>query len=294
MTSSPIAYRNGEFVSLDKLTVPPQDLGFMWGVTVAEQLRTFRGELFQLAEHLNRLRTSLQIVGVDVDITAIEDAAKQIVKHNYALEDSNTDLGVTIFVTPGLSSTYSPHTEPNPLIGVHSYPLRFTLWKSKYDDGQVCELSSVTQVPTDCWPRHLKARSRMHYFLADQQVRKRNPNARAILLDDEGYVNEASTANVLAYFNDEGFVSPPLEDILPGVSLRYVEAIVQQRGGSFTYRKLTAKELADADEIFLTSTPFCLLPISQLDEEKLTQRSRFNELLSDWSQAVNVDIRNQT
>ena len=84
MTSSPIAYRNGEFVSLDKLTAPPQDLGFMWGVTVAEQLRTFRGELFQLAEHLNRLRTSLQIVGVDVDITAIEDAAKQIVKHNYA------------------------------------------------------------------------------------------------------------------------------------------------------------------------------------------------------------------
>jgi len=294
MTPVPIAYRNGEFVPQDQLAVPPQDIGFTWGVTVAEQLRTFRGKLFQLPEHLDRLRVSLQIVGVEVDLAAIENAAQQVVEHNFALVDANSDLGLTIFVTPGLSATYCPDTDPQPLIGVHSYPLPFSLWQSKYEDGQNCELSRVTQVSKRSWPRHLKARSRIHYFLADKQARERNPKARAILLDEKGNVNEASTANVVAYFEDEGFVSPPLENILAGISLLYVESLVRESGQPFTYRDLTAKELTDADEILLTSTPFCVLPVSQLEDQKLTQRSQFNQLLVNWSQAVKVDIRNQS
>ena len=294
MSSAPIAFRNGAFVPQDQLAIPPQDLGFMWGVTVAEQLRTFRGELFMLAEHLDRLRASLEVVGIDVDLDVIENAAQKVASHNFGLVDPNSDLGLTIFATPGLSPTYSPDQNPQPLVGVHSYPLRFSLWKSKYDNGQVCELSSVTQVAKECWPRHLKARSRMHYFLADKQVRERNPNARAILLDENGNVNEASTANVVAYFDDEGFVSPPREDILPGISLLYLESLIRKIGKTLTYRELTEKELTDADEILLTSTPFCLLPVAQLDEQKLTGRSQFNELLAQWSDAVKVDIRNQS
>ena len=62
----PLAYRNGRFLAADELHIPYWDAGFIQGVTVAEQLRTFGGKLFRLADHLQRLRHSLEIVGIDL------------------------------------------------------------------------------------------------------------------------------------------------------------------------------------------------------------------------------------
>ena len=40
------------------------DVGFILGATVAEQLRTFAGQIFHLDDHLARLAQSLEIVGL--------------------------------------------------------------------------------------------------------------------------------------------------------------------------------------------------------------------------------------
>ena len=65
MEKQPLAFVNGDFIPADQAAVSVFDAGFMLGATVAEQLRTFRGELFRLQEHLDRLTRSLAIVGVD-------------------------------------------------------------------------------------------------------------------------------------------------------------------------------------------------------------------------------------
>ena len=286
-----IAFHNGEFISADQLVVRPQDMGFMLGVTVAEQLRTFKGKLFEVEPHMKRLQRSLEIVGIaGVDTTALATAADKIIEHNYRLLEPSLDLGLTIFVTPGLYPTYAPEGERHPNIGIHSYPLPFSLWAKKYETGQSCEIVSVTQVSQTSWPRDLKCRSRMHYHLADQEAKKKRPGATAILLDELGNINESPTANVIAYFENEGLVSPPLESILPGISLRYVERLAQTLGSNFAYRPITAEEILQADEILLASTPFCLLPVSQLGNKTLQQRDCFHWLMKAWSKEVNVDI----
>lgn len=289
-----IAYSNGEFIQHEDLRVQPQDLGFMWGVTVAEQLRTFRGELFLLNEHMQRLASSLATIGVEVSTDELAVAATKVVEHNYALIDPSLDLGLTIYVTPGLSSTYSPGSDPEPNVGVHSYVLPFALWVDKYANGQECELTSVPQVPAACWPRGLKARSRMHYYLADAEARSRCASARAILLDEDGCVNEASTANVVAHFPAEGLVSPPVEAILPGMSLGYLESLAREQDIPFAYRPIPVEELALADQLLLTSTPFCLLPVSRLGEREYSSRAVFLQLIKQWSDRVHVNILEQS
>ena len=53
------AYLNGDWIPSSELRIAVDDAGFLLGATVTERLRTFRGKVFRLDEHLSRLRRSL-------------------------------------------------------------------------------------------------------------------------------------------------------------------------------------------------------------------------------------------
>jgi branched-subunit amino acid aminotransferase/4-amino-4-deoxychorismate lyase len=264
----PLAFFNGEFIPAHQARLPLWDAGFVLGATVTEQLRTFRGQLFHLDHHIRRLRRSLEITGLESPLSWAEFAqmADQLARHNWSLGSSESDLGLAILVTPGPYPTLAPaDASPEPAVYMHTYPLPFAHWAAKYANGQALAISSVQQVPQACWPRELKCRSRMHYFLADREVAARFPGARALLTDEHGQVTETATANLLASFDGVSLVTPPRGQILPGVTLAAVEYLAEQLGIPFVERNCTADDLRSAVEIITTSTPSCLLPVTRLD-----------------------------
>jgi len=190
---------------------------------------------------------------------------------------------------------------------MHTYPLPFRLWAEKYRTGQTLVITGIIQVPGRCWPPGLKCRSRMHYYLADRQAAAVEPGARALLLDEQGLVSEASTANLLAYFPGEGLVSPPAEKVLRGISLAVVGELAHRLGIGFVQRPLRPEELARAHEVLLSSTPLCLLPVTRLgavagegpaaEGPRAIGDSRpgpvFRRLIEAWSETVGVDIIGQ-
>ncbi|HWA99941.1 MAG TPA: aminotransferase class IV, partial [Pirellulales bacterium] len=160
----PIAYLNGRWLAASQATLPVFDAGFVLGATVAEQLRTFNGRLFRPEAHLQRLARSLEIIGVESPMTAADVLAhaQRLIGHNHALLPAGSDLGLTIFVTPGAYSTLAPPDAPSgPTIGMHTYPLPFPHWAEKYARGESLVISSIRQVSSHCWPAELKCRSRM-------------------------------------------------------------------------------------------------------------------------------------
>ena len=143
------------------------------------------------------------------------------------------------------------------------------------------------------WPPALKCRSRMHYFLADRQAKLIDSAARALLLDDDGFVTEATTASLLTYFEGEGLVVPPSEKILHGISLQFVAELALKLGLPFTERELRPEDVALADEAMLASTTSCLLPVVRLNGRPIGSGQPgkvFNRLIAAWSDAVGVDI----
>jgi len=295
----PLAYLDGRLIPADQASVPVTDAGFVQGVTVAEQMRTFGGRIFRLEPHLARLARSLETVGVEPPIAFDEliRNAEELVAHNRRLLDEGDDLGLSLFVTPGTYPAFAVHgNESRPLIGMHTYPLPFHLWADKYERGQSLVVTDVRQVPTDCWPAELKCRSRMHYYLADRKAREMSPGARALLLDEQGDVVELSTANLVAYFPGEGLVSPPRERILPGISMSMVAELAQELSLRFSHRRLKPDDLRTADEVILCSTSPCLLPVVELDGAAIgagRPGPSFRKLLDAWSRAVGVDIAEQ-
>lgn len=293
-----IAFLNGSFVTADELSIPVYDTGFVMGVTVAEHLRTFAGRLFRLEEHLQRLSRSLNIVGIDpgLSLTQIGDKAVELVERNHALLEAGDDLGLVILVTPGPYPTLRPHDPPRPTVCMHTYRLPFSLWADKYKHGQPMITANVQQVSRHSWPAELKCRSRMHYYLADREAQAVDRAARALLLDENGYVAEASTANVVAYVAGTGLLSPPQEKILPGISIAVLSELAADCGIPFSYRDLRPSDLSSADEVLLTSTSPCLLPVGRLDDRPIGSGSPgpvHARLMTMWSELVGVDIVGQ-
>jgi branched-subunit amino acid aminotransferase/4-amino-4-deoxychorismate lyase len=294
----PLAYWNGELIPASRMAVPVWDAGFVQGVTITEQLRTFRGELFRLESHLERLEASLRTVQLDPQISMDElgRIAAQLAANNHRLLDPDDDLGLSLFVTPGPYAAFAPQDAHGPHIGMHTYPVAFAGFAAKYETGQRLIVTQTRQVPPSCWPASLKCRSRMHYFLADQEARRSDPTARALLLDEDGFISEASTASFLLFRSGTGFLSPPREKVLPSVSVATLEDIAGTLGIPFVCRNLTLDDLAAAEEAYLSSTSPCLLPVVGVDGRPIgdgTPGPTFRRAIAAWSELVGQDIIGQ-
>jgi branched-chain amino acid aminotransferase len=295
----PVAYLNGQYVPLSQATVGVFDVGFIQGVTIAEQLRTFGGKMFRLEAHLQRLARSLAIVGINLPhpVAELGRIAEELVQRNRQFLDPGDDLGVTMFVTPGMSTAYSVAAQhAGPTVCLHTQPLAFGQWADKYRTGDSLAVTDVVQVPANCWPRELKCRSRMHYYLADQQARHIAPGARALLLDEGGLVTEASTANVVIYTAADGLISPPQEQILPGVSVAVLQELASKLGIPFIHRAMTVADVADANEVLLCSTSPCVWSVTHLNAQPITDGKPgpiCQRLRTAWSELVGIDIEAQ-
>jgi branched-subunit amino acid aminotransferase/4-amino-4-deoxychorismate lyase len=275
------------------LSIPLDDLGFTLGATVVERLRTFGHKPFRVDDHLKRLRRSLEIVGWDADrlVGEVRQALELFPKQNSSQMARGDDWSLVALVTPGKTADAA-----NPTVCIHGFPLPFAGWASKFDDGVALRISSVRQIPTNCWPPEMKCRSRIHYYLADREAARLEPGARALLLDQDGYVGEASTANVVCYFADHGLVTPRQDKVLPGISQEVLFELAAQLGIERTEEDLSPQRFQSADEVFLTSTSVCILPVVRVDNRPIGSGApgpRFHQLLAAWSQLVAVNIAAQ-
>jgi branched-subunit amino acid aminotransferase/4-amino-4-deoxychorismate lyase len=237
------------------------------------------------------MRRSLEIVGLDAGSIADELAAAipLFVTKNAGQIAAEDDWWIAAFATPGVGGG-------QPTVCVHGGPLAFHQWSAAYDQGLAAIVSDVRQVPDNCWPSELKCRSRMHYYLAETRAAKKQPGARAILLDQDGYVAESTTANVLIYREQEGISTPPDDHVLVGISLGVVHELAGRLGIPFMRRRITPEELHAADELMLASTSVCVLPVVECDAVKIgTGRPGviFERLITAWSELVGVDVMAQ-
>ena len=86
------------------------------------------------------------------------------------------------------------------------------------------------------------------------------------MLDHEGRVAEASSANVFAWLDDR-WCTPPLDvGILSGITRKTLLGLCRAQGVPAEERVLWPKDLARANEIFLCSSVRELVPVTKLDD----------------------------
>lgn len=297
----PLAYLNGRVSPVSQTSLSIFDMGLVMGASITEMARTFRHECYRLHEHVERLFRSLKVVGFEMDLTreALADLVLELLEHNARLIPSNHDLGVSMFVTAGTSLIYTGyegmHTHKKPTVCVHTFPLPFELWADKYTTGQHVVTPSIRHLPPECLDPKIKARSRMHWYLADEQARLVDPKAIALLLDRQDNVAETGTANFFIVRSGR-IVTPTGRNTLQGISQQVVKEAAEQLDIRFEQADFQTYDVINADEAFTSSTPYCILPVTRINHKPIGDGRVgpvYSELLKIWNQIAGFNIAEQ-
>ena len=141
----------------------------------------------------------------------------------------------------------------------------------------------------------MKYRSRLHYWLAEQEAKAVDPNAATLLLDLDGNVTEFSGGNILIV-KDGAIISPTTRNILPGISRQTVMELAGELGIPFIEKDFQTYDVCNADEAFEATTPFCLMPVTKINNIPIGNGEPGPvcfRLLDAWGATVGVDIVGQ-
>jgi branched-chain amino acid aminotransferase len=267
------AYRSGRWTTLEQLSWSATDVGTTHGVILVERLRTFGGRLFALEDHLQRLAEGAAFLGIDWSPTnqAIHLLCDELLERNAPTLGAVGDVGVVLLLSPG-DPGIDRREGVAPTLMLHLYPLPIEQLKGWYHQGTHLHVAETRNVPAACWSPGLKTRSRLQYYLADRRLAETParrsaiaPTSVAVLLSTRATVTETSISNLIVVDSAGKLRSPPLVDILVGVSLKTILGLAGSLGYAIEFTDLYPPDLLDAQEVLMTGSTGCVWSAVSLD-----------------------------
>ncbi len=246
---------NGRFVQMNEAAVSPSDRGFQFSESVYEVIRAYNGRPFEMDRHLRRMRVSLAALGLTSDgLDEFAEQAVSLLKRNGA-----SDALIYMQVTSG--SILRSHFRPN---GLTPTRVAMLLPATPVPPQWLSKGSSAITVADQRWAMcYIKTTMLLVNTAAKSQAVAAGSDDAIFVRD--GFVTEASAANVFAVY--DGVIWTPAKSnyILHGITREVVLELAGQLGIPFVEGPISAARLAEADEVFLTGTAQELVPVTELD-----------------------------
>jgi branched-chain amino acid aminotransferase len=294
---------NGSLVHESEAKVSIYDSALMFGDMVFEMTRSFNKNQFELRAHIDRLYSGCKILRIPIEMTPqeMEDACYKTIEANDHLFEDDDEHRLMIDVSRGLLGIYQGieglHSGPNVIIA--DFPLRWTVkgMGELFNKGINAVITSQRAIPASLMEPKIKNRSRIFYLMANIEASlMKGENNWALLLDPDGFIAEGSGDNFFI-IKDKTIISPEGRNMLRGISRDYVMNVVgPELGYKVIEKNIEPYDVYTADEAFMTGTPFCMLPVTSLNDVDIGDGivgEHFNALLKRWSSNMNVDISGQ-
>lgn len=258
-----VVYLNGEILPESQAKISFRDLGFLHGDAVFDTTRTFDGKIFKLQEHLDRLFKSLKYMRIDPGLTkeTFSKVTTQIVEQNLEVLDRGGDYWVSQRITRGVRGTGTPLT---PTVLIECTPLPLADRAHYFRDGLPVVVPSVRRTPPEAMSPRAKVHNYINLELAELEVKAQNPDAWAILLDMRGNIAEGPGSNFFMV-KDDVVITPKEQYILGGISRQTAMELAQELGIEVIEADIDLYDVYTADEAFVTSTSFCICPVSSIN-----------------------------
>ncbi len=294
-------FQNGIFVDEIDAKISIYDSALMFGDMVFEMTRSFNKKQFKLKEHIDRLYQGIKILRIPLKYSKEQmiEICNQVVNINDHLFLPTDEHRLMINVSRGPLGLYSHlFDKVEPTVTIADFPLKWTVngMGKLFEQGINAVVTSQRAIPERYLDAKIKNRSRLHYQMANIEASFfKGENNWALLLDEDGYIAEGSGDNVFL-IKDGIVISPEGRNILRGISRDYVIELCKELNIKYIEKNLTLFDAYDADECFMTATPFCILPVCSINYVKIGEKVMGDltaKILDKWSKNVGVDIKQQ-
>ena len=294
MANERVAYVNGQVVPESEAVISIKDRGFLQGDAVFDTTRTFGHRIFRLDEHLDRFFHSLKYMRLEPDLSKddFKRLTMEVLEANLPLINSDDDYWVTQRVTRGVTVD----GVEKPSIVIECVPLPFKARARYYRDGIPVVVPSVRRTPPEVQSPRAKVHNYVNLVQATMEVTSQNPDNWAILLDTNGNLSEGPGSNI--FIVKDGVVITPKEQfILSGISRRVAIELAQELGIEVQEADIDLYDAYTADEAFVTSTSFCICPVTSFNGSSVADGSVpgpvTDRLTRAYSGMVGIDVAAQ-
>jgi D-amino acid aminotransferase len=263
MSRDGYVFLNGRCVRASRASVSVYDRGLLYGDGLFETMRAYRGKVFALEEHLERLTGSAEVLGLPLPAYDWHAVLSDLLRRNLL---HRRDAWVRVTLTRGPAEpTVLPPVRPRPTIFAMVKPIDPTL-AAKQRHGV-----AVTLLP---YSRHgfIPEHKSLNYLPAvvGKVLADRHGAFEGLFVRNEHFLTEGTTSSLFVV-QGKALWTTPIGGILPGITRRRVLDLAARAGLRILERDLTTTDLLEADEAFLTSSISEIVPIVEVDQTRLAK-----------------------
>lgn len=285
MSVLPFDDRDG-FIWLNGAMVPWRDArlhvlshGLHYASAVFEGERAYRGNVFKLTEHSQRLIDSAEILGFTVpySVQQLNAATEAVIAAN-----GFRDCYIRPVAWRGSEMMGVAARQTTPQVAIAAW-----VWPSYWDPETKMQGIRLMVAPwrrpaPDTAPTRSKAAGLYMICTLSKHAAEEAGYDDALMLDYRGQVAEATGANI--FLVQDGVIHTPAADcFLNGITRQTVIGLARRRGYQVVERAIWPEEFARTQEVFLTGTAAEVTPVRQIADWSFTPGVVCRAMIEDYA-----------
>ncbi|WP_053367432.1 D-amino-acid transaminase [Bacillus sp. FJAT-27245] len=247
---------NGEIIERDKAKIDVEDRGYQFGDGVYEVIRVYNGRMFTALEHLERLVSSAEKIGMKLG-WPIEDLEKLF---NSLIEKNQLGTGIVYMqVTRGTS----PRSHAFPPAGVAQTLVAYTRDMQRPANNLANGVKTILAEDIRWLRCDIKSLNLLGNILAKQKAAE--AGCYEALLHRGETVTEGSSSNIFIIKDGTVFTHPANNLILNGITRQTLEKLCVATGIPFVEKEFSVVDMLAADEIAVASTTTEIAAVVEVD-----------------------------
>lgn len=254
-------YIDGKFYPKAEAKISVFDHGFLYGDGIFEGIRLYKGCVFRLDEHLERLEMSAKALCLNMPWTRqeISDIVCESCRRNKL-----TDGYIRLVVSRGFGDLgLSPKNCPKPSIiciadSIKLYP------EELYTTGMKIITAPTRRVSPAALPPMIKSLNYLNNILAKMEAQQHGFH-ECLMLNEQGYVSECTGDNVFLIHKGKLITPASHAGALVGITRQVAIEVAQALKIPVVETNITRYDVWNADECFLTGTAAEVIPVIEVD-----------------------------
>jgi branched-chain amino acid aminotransferase len=256
-----LVYIDGEYYPKSQAKISVFDHGLLYGDGVFEGIRAYKGVVFKLREHIERLYSSAKVIMLNIPLTKEEmiNAVLETLRKN-----NLQDAYIRLLVTRGVGDLgLDPRKCPKPTVIVITDTIKLYSSEAK-EKGIKALIVWVRRNPVDTVSHEVKSLNYLNSVLGKIEANIAGFD-EAICLDKNGHISEGVGENLFIVKNGKLITPPSSIGLLVGITREVVIKLAEKLGYVVVERNITPTDLLTADEAFFTGTAAEITPIVQVN-----------------------------